>query len=150
MAQDTPIINGFYHQFASIEADIGGTVFNGFTAIEYSDNMERGEARGAAPHLLGRTKGDYKLGDCSIELYRKQFKELLDQLGDNFYVTQFPVRVNYAEDGQPAQTDTLVRCRFSKREFSGQQGSDPLKITIGIEPEGILWNGRLPYTGFPR
>jgi hypothetical protein len=144
-----PLVNGYYHQFASIELDLDGDTVVGFTAIEYSDNIERGDVRGARRQRLGVTRGEYK-ADASLEMYRRDFYELLNRLGDGWMDRVFPIHVTYGEDGQPLVTDELVRCRFKGTENSHQQGNDPLKIKLPLDVDGILYAGKLPFVGFQR
>lgn len=144
-----PLVNGSPYDFSSVELDADGDRINGFKSVEYGDNVERGDVRGNKPWSLGMTRGQYKVDDPSVEMYRADFEELVRKFGSGFYTRQFRLLVSYSNDGQAVTTDTLVRCRFKKRNNSHSQGSDPLTVKVDLDCEGILWNGVPPFPDFP-
>jgi hypothetical protein len=140
---DTPLINGNRYSFASIELNVAGRRFIGFSEINYSDNLEPGEVRGAHAQPLGHTQGDYS-SEASITMYEEEFNELLDVLGDNFRSARFSVVVSYADEGQKVVTDEIVGCHIGQIEKSRSQGTDGLGVPVTLHPHFIKWNGRNP------
>jgi hypothetical protein len=144
-------VNGFYPSFVDISADIDGFDLGAeLTAISYSDNVDRGEVRGAARQVLGRTRGDYK-AEASAEMQLKQYKALRARAGNRFYDLVFPITVNYADtDNDPITTDELVRVRFKKREKDYKVSTDGLTVKLEFDIDGLIEDGQLPFPEFVR
>jgi hypothetical protein len=144
-------VNGYYPSFVSIGVSIGGYDAGAdLTAISYKDNVDRGEVRGAARQVLGRTRGDYKC-EGSIEMLLAAYKAMRARLGNRFYDEVFTITVNVAEDDTaPITTDELIRCRFKGRDHDHKQGTEGLSIKIDLDIDGLVEDQQLPYEGFLR
>jgi hypothetical protein len=140
-----PDINDRTYSFSSIELDVNGDLYTAFKSINYSDNMEPGELRGAAQHLLGRTAGDYK-ADGSFEMSRAEFKLLKAKLGAGFMLVSFPVSVTYAEnETSNIIHDELIGCRIKKVDYSNSQGPDPSMVKVDLHVTYIVHDGVIPF-----
>jgi len=138
-----PLIQGHRYSFASIEAVFNGLKILGFTSISYEDSLEPGKVYGSAPQKIGRTRGkaDPK---CEVEMLKlewEQFKLTLGVGGVGFGETAFDIVVVYAElPYAPVTTDTIVGCRITNVKDASQDGTDPSKVTLTIDPMTILHN----------
>jgi hypothetical protein len=134
-------INGNRYSFASIEAAINGRRFKAFTEINYSDSLEVGDARGTSSIALGETDGDYST-EGSFTMLRREFDQMVAELGDGYGMTRFPMTVVYANRGEPTVTDRLPAVRITGVENGHSQGNEPLtvqctiKILVPIERNG--------------
>lgn len=126
-----PLINGVRYSFASIEADVAGRTVLGMKEIAYTETLEPGEVRGTGSQLLGRTAGDYSV-EPSMTMYREEWDDLLDALGEGYLRKSFDVKVTYADEGAPTKTDRLVGCRIKSVEQSNSQGTDALEVKLDL------------------
>lgn len=126
-----PLVNGVRYSFASIELDVAGKIILGAKEIAYTETLEPGEIRGTSVQLLGRTAGDYGV-ESSMTLYREEFDDLLDTLGEGYLRKVFDVKVTYADEGAPTKTDRIVGCRIKSVEQSNSQGTDGLEVQIEL------------------
>ena len=142
-----PLVNGNRFSFASIELSMAaGGRFIGFTAINYSDNLERGEVRGAHPMILGRTREDYK-AEADAELFKSEAQLFLEYLGEGYMEKEFDVVVCYQEFDTasiPLVVDILKSCSIKKIEDAHTQGTEGLKMKLELNPLYILRNGKTP------
>ncbi len=125
-----PLINGHRFSFASIEATFGSAgVIVGIKSINYSTELTPGDVYGTAPQKIGRTRGKANSSsDC--EMLRLEFENLRGTLGPGsdgtgYGETSFDITVQYAEDGQPTITDTVIGNRITKVDLSNTDGTDP-------------------------
>jgi hypothetical protein len=149
MPIESPLINGDRYDFASIIAHINGGLVLGVKEISYKNSKERGEVRGTSPQKLARTRGQYKC-EASATLYRREFDELITQLGDGYMEIVFPITVSYANDGQPLVTDTIVGCTINEDDHSNSSGTDPTEVKLTFDPMYILIKGIAPIKGLRR
>jgi len=149
MPIEYPLINGDRYDFASIVFHINGDVVLGVKEISYKNSRERGEVRGTHPQKLARTRGQYK-SEASATLYRREFDELVQKLGEGYMEIVFPITVSYANDGQPLVTDTIVGCTITEDDHSNSSGTDPTEVKITFDPMYILVNGVAPIKGLRR
>ncbi len=126
-----PKVNGNYYSFASIEIDVKGRKIKGITDISYDDGLDPGMARGTSPIPLAHTQGDYE-ANASMEMFRKDFDELVTLLGDGYGEVEFPITATYASRGMPTVTDRLPAVRIKKVDNSNSQGNDPTKIKLEL------------------
>ena len=108
-----PKVNGNRYSFASIEIDIRGRKFRGISEINYSDGLDPGMARGTSPIPLAHTQGDYE-AEGDLTMFRKEFDELTQLLGDGFGEVEFPITITYASRGEPTVTDRLLPCEIGR------------------------------------
>jgi hypothetical protein len=137
------------YSFTSLVAKIAGDEYSP-KSVKYGDSMERAMVEGNHPVPLAQTRGVYKPDSGSIELYLADFIVLQKKLGKKFYDTVFQVTVSYAEEGSDTITDTLVGCRFTKREADNSQGNEALTRPLEFQPLYIKWNGEEPFEKMPR
>lgn len=140
-----PAINGVRHSFASIDLTVKGKRFVGFKEVNYNQDLEPGEVRGAHPELLGRTIGDLK-NDGSLTLYEEEWKELLEALGDGYMQQSFDITVSYSHGNEAINigvtTDELIGCRIKKIDKSRSQGTDGLEVKLDLHIMRIKLDGK--------
>lgn len=136
-----PLVNGVRYSFASIEFDVAGKVILGMKEIAYTETQEPGEIRGTSSQLLGRTAGDYGV-ESSCTMYREEWDDLLDTLGEGYLRTVFDINVTYADEGAPTKTDKLVGCRIKSVEQSNSQGTEGLEVQLELHVMYLLRDNR--------
>ncbi len=127
-----PMMDGHELSFASIEANFGGGVFAGFSAIDYDDALEPGEVRGASPQVLATTRGDAKF-TASATMRKSEFENYRARLaaGQGYMEVRHPITVAYFEIGANAPiVDVLHGCRIKQAKDSHKQGTEGLMVAI--------------------
>lgn len=155
MAQ-TPIINGHRYSFASIDVTANGQLFVGITRISYGSSLKPGKVRGTDGEFSGRTPGDAE-HRCEIEMLQREFGELLESLGPGFGLIPFDIQVAFAESvfyeasssnfvnraqasgAEGVITHTIRGCRISEVDFQGQDGPEPNKVRVTLDPDTIVY-----------
>jgi hypothetical protein len=133
--------------YMNIVQKLDGEEYNP-ASVKYNDALERSMVEGNHPVPFGYTDGTYK-AEGSLELFMEDFNALQDKYGEEFYKKSFDVVVQYAIDGGSTITDTLVGCKFKKRERDHSRGSEALKVTLELDVLYIKWNGKNPFKKMP-
>ncbi len=137
---DVPLINGITYDYASIEIQIDGDIYQGVTAVNYDDTLEPGVARGTSPQWLGRTTGDYE-ATGSFTILKGSANQIRTQLGNGCMTKVFDVVINYAPDGNDLITDELIDCRISSMADGHAQGVDALFEDWNLSVRKVKRNG---------
>ena len=140
-----PNINGVSYDWSSVRISLGATITPALKGIDYSQALEPGEGRGNASAWLKRTRGELK-PDASFEIYKSEFQDFLDVLGDGYMEKSFDITVSYQEGTERVLTDKLVGCRIKKHADSPKQGSDPMTVKVDLHLHHIEMNGKKPTT----
>ena len=136
-----PLVIVVRDSFASIELVVACKRILGAKESAYTETLEPGEIRGTSSQILGRTAGDYSVeGSCT--LYREEWDDLLDTLGEGYLRKSFDVTVTYADEGAPTKTDKLVGCRIKSVEQSNSQGTDGLEVQLQLHVMYLLRDER--------
>ena len=143
---DYPLINGTRYSFASIELTLNGQRYVGFKELNYNQDLDPGEVRGAHSQMLGRTRGDLK-ADGSISMFEEEWNSLLAALGAGYMEVPFDVSAAYAETNSPTITDVLHGCRIKKVDKSRSQGTEGLVVKLDLSIVWITLNGVEPLKG---
>ena len=147
MADITPIsypfINGFRHQFSSVELKFqisGGQKVIVFPkSINYSRKRNRGLVRANHPDPIAKTRGENEYSaDC--ELYLAEWLLLKRSLGTGYGDVFFTMMVTYGENGFDTFTDQIQACTMDGVEASMSQGSDPLVRKFDLNPLKIIFD----------
>lgn len=102
-----PLVNGHLYSFASIECDLDGLLFAGFTSINYDDPVQPGKLYGTGGVLVGRTPGTNK-PTLSMTMLRRDWDFLRSQLAKGstslaaYGTKSFSVTVTYHEEALQA------------------------------------------------
>lgn len=153
MSLQSPIINGRRFGYSSLTAMVNGLPILGqtFTAVNYRDNVERGEVRAGSPLPLGHTRGDYK-ADGDLEMPKEEFDTFLNAitLGGalGYYEASFELTVAYQEvlsPGTPTIIDHLNGCKLNGTEQSHQRGPDGLVVRVPLYIHMLTLNGKRPF-----
>lgn len=129
--------------YASIVLTVDGKEVNVSKSIGYGDGITRGKIDGNARMSLGYSDGSYMADDGTMELYLAEYDEMVDAFGGQIYTKSFTVSVAYVVGGK-TRTDTLIGCRFKKREGSNAAGSDALTRTLTFDVLYVKVNGKNP------
>ena len=137
------LINGKEFSWASIEARMdGGAPMIGFTAIKYPWKVERNHVFGARRKPLGMTRGKLMPDDGSITMNESEYRLLSSTTG--WCDTVRTIIVQYAEEGLPTYTDTIIGVRFTGADAGAEEGTDGLKREVSFKFMDIKLNGASP------
>jgi hypothetical protein len=136
-----PDINGHTYQWSSVETTLGKNLTRALKSITYGDSLTVGKIRGANVKVQGRTRGVQE-PRCNAVFYKRQFDELVDELGDGFGEKVFDIVLSYADTGQPTRTDTVVGVRITDYEVAGEEGEDAIEVEAELDPMDVLLQGK--------
>ena len=158
-----PAINGNYYEFSSIELNVPGypvsPPYGGILAlqsIDYDDNMEHGELRGAAPNLLALTKGKYmaagklKVPKLESDTFLSVIATAAASLPTPMGYMQFSgltITVSYYEPSLMPKPiiDRLFGFTLKKNADSHKVGQDPLYVEHDFRLFMLSRNGKYPF-----
>jgi hypothetical protein len=119
-----------------------------FSSISYEDGVERGDQIGANRVPDQCTEGQYS-AKASGEFYRNMaayYVEWFDENSLSWYDTEFQLAVEYWNNGDVVNVDTLPRVMWSSRKFSSSEGTDATKVGVDFKVIGeIFINGIGPF-----
>lgn len=147
-----PLINGVRHSWSSVEIEIGGLKFGGFTEVNYSAKLDGVYVRGQGSTPIAQTTG---LGEFSADVtyLLAEMDQFLATLQNGFMTASFNMIVQYTNEGyldtsMPVITDTISGCRITELSAAASNGSgDPLVRKATLKPMGMLFNGINPMPG---
>lgn len=142
-------VNGNQLSWGSIEVQLDGERYHGFTAIGFSDSRERVKAYGLGRHHAprGRSAGKYSVEPVSLTGWKSSVQALRAALaerapdGTSYGDVVFQVVVQYTEADETPITVELEDCVWSKNTTSDEEGPDPLKEEIELDCMRIRRNG---------
>ncbi len=157
-----PLINGNLFDFSSFEFSIPGypppPPYGGvlsIQSIDYSDNLEPGEMRGAAPHVLARTRGKYaatakltlpKVEADNIADLIQTFGAAVPRAMGYLEFGALTITCSYYEPSMPALVvDQLVGFRVTKMSDAHKTGQEPLMVDLDVSLFMLIRNGRYPF-----
>jgi hypothetical protein len=137
----------------SLIVSIEGVPYQGFTALDYSDKLDRALVwdgkRDGTP--IGKTSGKYTPNACSItflnDVFRKKFIVQLGLLATAqlepgaIGMAEWTITVQHVEPGQVPTTDIISGCNLSETKDSYQEGTDALLTECSFQPLAIMRNG---------
>ena len=134
-------INGNEYSWTSCALRLLGQKTTGFKAIKYSDEIEGREAvYKASPIPAGRTRGRYKVGDCSLTMHLSDFKDLVARLGNGWGEVEGEIVVQFRE-GSDFHEHVLERVRLGGADHSNEEGTDPNEVEISLSVHRIRRDG---------
>lgn len=148
---DQKRINGNIVSWGSIKATVDTEVFFGFTSIAYADKRERVKVYGMGKHQAprARTRGKYstdpiklKGPKSTIEALRTQLAQSAGDVFGSYGEYEFPIMVQYLEDGDTQMAVELIGCVYVGTSSSEEEGADPLFEEIELDCMAIIRNGR--------
>lgn len=147
-----PLINGFRYSFASIELAVQVgilpvQIITDVDDISYSESLELAFKQGTSRLPLGWTAGNYKPGDCSIQLGKSTFTDLVTTIGPGWLGAGIKMNVAYADVGEIVTIDTII-ARIIGTEDAHTYGPDALHVPLKLQPFTILRNGLPPTLNF--
>lgn len=154
-----PLVNGFKHSFASIEANFAGFIILGFKSITYSRTRNRAMVYGTNSDPLGKTRA-FNEYQAECEMYLAEFNYLMAQLqaaaqngtatspavpgagaSNGYGDVSFIVKVTYSENGSDLIQDVLLGCTLDTTDVSNSQSPDALVRKFKLNPIKIQFNG---------
>lgn len=142
-------INGRAFAFASLDLSLAGDPQDGFTAVNWEEELKGTKVRGKGAKAKARTRGDH---DCngSIEMLQQHWEVMKKKLaglapdGLSYGLTEFAAVATFSEgDADPMITRVLEECRVEKATENFKQGPDGnvVKLDLSImnvaDEEGI-------------
>lgn len=121
---NNPIVNGFMHQWSSVEIRAFGQTFTGVKSISYKTDSDGANIHGTSREVIGQTQGNVT-HDGSIELYVDDARRLLTLLGDNYQGKRFDIFVHKDQDGR-TYTDKLLGSSLKTIDNSHSEGAEAL------------------------
>lgn len=138
------LINGSAFSFSSIEVVAGAQAFTNIQSLNYTDELEPGELRGASSKVQGRTRGEYSASG-SMALYKPDVQTLLATLaalGQGGYMEAvFDITAVYREGVAAIVTDSLIGCRITSIEDDHSTGNEALQVTLNLHIMELARNG---------
>jgi hypothetical protein len=141
---------GYAHSWSSVEVEIAGIKKVVATkSLKYSDPLQIGKGWGTSPRKIIRTRGQSD-PTGTWEVYRSAWDMIMGDvlsLGAGkigFGEVSLPIFVSYREPSNPLLTvqDKLLGVRIHSPEGGGQEGTDPLTITLQLDIMEIVWGAR--------
>jgi hypothetical protein len=126
-----PLINGNRYDFSSVEITLNGSRTLGVSEVSYTSTLEPGTVFGTGSQVLGRTRGQLEESGA-ITLFKQEFAELVDALGQGFMEASFDITISYRDNGSPLVTDILRGCRITSVQDSASQGSDAIAVACDL------------------
>ena len=134
-------INGNEFSWTSLSARFAGGLLTGAKALKYSDEIEGRDANyGTSPIPQGRTRGRYKVGDCSLTMYLSDFKNLIADIGDGWGEVEGELVVQFQEGGD-FHEHVLERVRLGGADHSNEEGTDAAEVEVKLSVLRIRRDG---------
>lgn len=134
-------INGNEFSWSSVALRLLGVKTTGFKAIKYSDEIEgREPVYKASVVSNARTRGRYKVGDCSLTMHLSDFKTLIARLGSGWGEVEGEIVVQFRE-GSDYHEHVLERVRLGGADHSNEEGTDASEVEIPLSVMRIRRDG---------
>ena len=144
MAESFPTINGYEYSFSSVELRWRDKRYTGFKSINYKHSRDVGFAEGSPTQPLGLTRGSYGGVEGDLELLRKTFNAMVEDMGEGYLEQVFDILVTFAEKGQATCTDELRGITLTEESFDNARGADATTVKRSIKGLMLLPNGVKP------
>ena len=141
-----PDINGIKYDYASVSIDLLGKL-SGVKEIKYKNTLAGNKTRQlGSREASGRAGGEL---DCeaSMVMYRKEYDELINRLGDGYMSRVFNITVTHAEINQPTVSDQIIGCKLTGDDHSAATGGDALEVSVDLQPMRVFPGGKKPILG---
>lgn len=133
MSDEAILINEATFDFGCSRLDCFGLKRVGFTSIDYEDNLERGEGRGASMVALASSPGKYTASPCKITFHKSSGEELRQHIatqstdGKSLGQVKGTIVLQFIHPTLGVQTVTMSGCKVNNPgTSSAKEGSDPL------------------------
>lgn len=134
-------INGLEFSWTSVHLRLLGVKTQGFKAIKYSDEIEgREPVYKASVISTSRTRGRYKVGDCSMTLHLSDFQALMSRLGSGWGEVEGEIVVQFRE-GSDYHEHVLERVKLGGADHSNEEGTDASEVEIPLSVMRICRDG---------
>ncbi|MAX78904.1 MAG: hypothetical protein CL843_01865 [Crocinitomicaceae bacterium] len=143
MANETPLVNGTRHSWASVELNIMGRVVTGVTEISYSDTQTKENIYGAGKYPVARGRGNYE-ATASITLLSYEVDAIQTAAGEGKRlqdIEPFDIVVTYLKEGQSELVTHYIRdCEFTNNAREMAQGDTSISVSLELTPSHIKWS----------
>jgi len=135
-------VNGVQYDFEAIELRVARKIYEGTKELAYKVSREVGKVMGMSRKRIGTTIGTED-SEASFTMSRKDGAQFLVDLsaesaGKGYGYTEFDVIANYANDGDPVQTDVISRCTVIDVDQSHSAGPDGLEMKFTLDVRGDI------------
>ena len=127
------LINGEVYDFYSTRLNIYGLPIVGYTSVDYSDKIERGEGRGASQVALASSRGKYSADKFKVTVHRTTGEEMRQHIasqsddGRSIGNVKGTIVLQLDHPVLGVQTVTAKDCKPDvPGTGSAKEGSDPL------------------------
>lgn len=141
MAQETPLINGIRHAWASIRCNILGRTVTGITKIAYDDKQNKENKYGAGIHVDHRGMGNYE-ATASLTLFAYETEAITDKLpgGKRLQdIAPFDIVVSFVNESNKTVTHTIRNCEFTNNKRDMSQGDTGIEVEHELIITHIEW-----------
>lgn len=144
-----PMINGTRFDYSSVKLRLNNKLYTGVHAIDYAPECVGSFIYGqSTPYPIGRTRGQLKTDSASIELYREEFGDIVNDIATigqgGVFEAVFLITVAIGEPLSPlagqSQVDTLIGARFQRFTVGWRQGPDALTVKLDFSFMNMLVN----------
>ncbi len=114
--QESILVNGKGYDFAACRLDCFGLKRVGFTSIDFSDKLERGEGRGASQVALAVSRGKYVTDPVKIKFHATSGDELRQHVaaqsrtGKSIGSVEGTIVLQLVDDKLGVLTYTFAKC----------------------------------------
>lgn len=134
-------INGNEYTWSSVALRLLGVKTQGFKAIKYSDEIEgREPVYKASVISKSRTRGRYKVGDCSLTMHLSDFKDLIARVGSGWGEVEGEIVVQFRE-GSDYHEHVLEQVKLGGGDHSNEEGTDASEVEISLSVMRIRRDG---------
>lgn len=142
-----PLVNGVRYSFSEVKFKIFGKLYLGINAIDYAPECAPGFVYGqSTAYPIGRTRGQLKTDSASIEVYREEFGDIVNDIGLSgfgLFEANWLATCSIGDTLNPqipSQVDTIIGCRFSRFTVGWRQGPDALTVKLDFTFMNMLVN----------
>lgn len=148
MVADFPRVNGNQFSWSSITIKVGGEIFYGITAANYTEKRERASAYGQGRAYVPRgvTGGKYS-AEGSIEIYSDSATHLkeflaLQSASNSYGDKEFDVNIQYVEFGtEESKMVEMIGCYIVGVDVALSESNEPIKEKFDLYVKYIRSNG---------
>ena len=135
-------INGNEYSFVSIKLRLFGKVINSFIGVKFSDSIDgREPVYETGPLPAGRTRGRYKVGDCSLTWPLSGWQEFLRNAPSGYGELEGEITIQFAE-GSDIHTVTLEDVRLGGADETEKEGTDRSEVETSLSVLRICRDGK--------
>lgn len=141
MAEQTPLINGTRHSWASIRCNILGRTVTGISKISYDDTQNKENKHGSGIYPDHRGLGNYE-ANAALTLYAYETEAISDKLpqGKRLQdIAPFDIVVSFVNESNQTVTHTIRNVEFLNNKRDMSQGDTGIEVEHELIISHIEW-----------